>query len=50
VIQNGQSGRVLDADTGTLNQDGTRVQLWDKNGQQNQKWTVAPYTGGVPID
>ncbi len=32
-----QSGRCADVPTGAVN--GTQVQLWDCNGQQNQSWT-----------
>jgi hypothetical protein len=39
IITNVASGRVLDADTGTIGQDGTVVQLWSATGQ--------PIRGGI---
>lgn len=36
--RNVQSGRCLDADTGTIGSNGTNVQLWDCGGGQNQVW------------
>jgi hypothetical protein len=35
-----QSGRCLDADTGSIGGNGTKVQLWDCWGGQNQSWSV----------
>ncbi len=35
-----QSGRCLDADTGTIGTNGTKVQLWDCWGGQNQQWKM----------
>jgi chitinase len=32
------SGRCLDADLGTINQGGTKVQVWDCAGGPNQNW------------
>src|SRR5579884_2261488 len=37
-IQDAQSGRCLDADTATIGSNGTKVQLWDCWGGQNQRW------------
>ncbi|MGO4754068.1 RICIN domain-containing protein [Streptomyces sp. 2MCAF27] len=37
-----QSGRCLDINNSTTAND-TQVQLWDRNGGSNQRWT---YTGG----
>jgi|GEM_PF-1234168 hypothetical protein len=39
-IQDAQSGRCLDADTATIGSNGTKVQLWDCWGGQNQNWQV----------
>jgi ABC-type sugar transport system substrate-binding protein len=39
--------RCLDADTATINQNGTKVQLWDCWGGDNQKWQVLPGNGVV---
>jgi Ricin-type beta-trefoil lectin domain-like len=35
-----QSGRCLDADTGSIGGNGTKVQLWDCWGGKNQSWAV----------
>ena len=35
---NQASGRCLDADLGTINQNGTKVQVWDCSGGTNQDW------------
>ena len=32
--------RCLDADLGTINGNGTKVQLWTCNGATNQKWNL----------
>jgi hypothetical protein len=42
VIRNAQSGKCLDADGNHLDQNGDRVQLWDCNGGDNQKWYLEP--------
>jgi hypothetical protein len=34
-----RSGRCLDADLNTIGGNGTKVQLWDCNGQLQQRWT-----------
>jgi len=39
-IHSDVSGRCLDADTATIGGNGTKVQLWDCWGGQNQKWQV----------
>jgi len=39
-IVNSQSNRCLDADTGSIGNNGTKVQLWSCWGGQNQSWTV----------
>ncbi len=44
-IVGGQSGRCLDV-TGVSQNNGTQVQLWDCNGQNNQRWT---YTSGKQL-
>ena len=31
-------GRVIDADGYTLGKNGTKIQLWDKNGSAHQNW------------
>jgi Ricin-type beta-trefoil lectin domain/Ricin-type beta-trefoil lectin domain-like len=36
--RNAQSNRCLDADANTIGGNGTKVQLWDCNGRQNQFW------------
>ncbi|GAA0921953.1 hypothetical protein GCM10009557_91530 [Virgisporangium ochraceum] len=43
--------RCLDADTGTMGADGTRVQLWDCNGEPQQRWLVFSYpvTGAIGL-
>jgi len=33
------NGRVIDADGYTLGKNGTKIQLWDKNGSLHQSWT-----------
>ena len=38
-IVGGQSGRCLDV-TGVSQTNGTQIQLWDCNGQNNQRWTA----------
>ncbi|HZM80855.1 MAG TPA: RICIN domain-containing protein [Candidatus Limnocylindrales bacterium] len=38
TIVNAASGRCLDADLGTINQEGTKVQVWDCAGGANQQW------------
>ena len=41
VIQSlgpGANARVIDADWNTLGKNGTKIQLWDKNGSENQNW------------
>jgi Ricin-type beta-trefoil lectin domain/Ricin-type beta-trefoil lectin domain-like len=35
-----QSGRCLDADTGTIGANGTKVQLWDCSNGGNQHWVM----------
>jgi hypothetical protein len=35
---NQASGRCLDADLGTINQNGTKVQVWDCGSGTNQQW------------
>jgi hypothetical protein len=37
-IVNLASGRCLDADSGTIGGQGTKVQVWDCNGGANQNW------------
>ena len=39
--------RCLDADLGTINQNGTKVQLWDCWGGDNQKWQAVTTGGGI---
>jgi hypothetical protein len=39
-IYNNHSQRCLDADLYTLGTNGTRVQLWNCNGQAQQRWRV----------
>jgi hypothetical protein len=39
-ITTGSNNRCLDADLGTIGGNGTRVQLWDCNGWDNQKWDL----------
>lgn len=49
LIQNADSGRYLDADTNTIHEDGTVVQLWDYTGSQaNQLWFI--YTHADQFD
>lgn len=36
------SGQCLDADLNTINRNGSRVQLWQCNGQAQQKWYIEP--------
>ena len=38
AIHSAKSGRCLDADLNTIGGNGTKVQLWDCNGQPQQKW------------
>ncbi len=38
TIKSKWGNRCLDADLGTINSNGTRVQLWDCNGWNNQRW------------
>ena len=40
-----RSGRCIDADLNTIGANGTKVQLWDCNGQPQQRWTY--YTNGT---
>jgi hypothetical protein len=40
TMTSGYDGRCLDADLNTINANGTRVQLWDCNGQPQQKWSL----------
>jgi Ricin-type beta-trefoil lectin domain len=37
-LVNGESGRCLDADTNTLGENGTKVQLWACHSGKNQQW------------
>jgi Ricin-type beta-trefoil lectin domain-like len=48
VIVNVASTRLLDADTGTIGQDGTRVQLFgrDATGQPQRQWLIQSAGGG----
>ncbi len=46
-IQSGYNGRCLDADLNTTAGNGTKVQLWDCNGQMQQKWRVDHVDGQV---
>jgi hypothetical protein len=39
--------KCLDADLPTINQNGTKVQLWDCWGGDNQKWNVYPIEGTI---
>jgi opacity protein-like surface antigen len=39
-IHNAFFGRCLDADTGSISGNGTKVQLWDCNGWNNQSWDL----------
>jgi hypothetical protein len=48
VIRNYQSGKCLDADANYLSQNGDRVQLWDCNGGDNQKWYLEPINPNDP--
>jgi hypothetical protein len=43
--------RCLDADTATIAENGTRIQLWDCNGQPQQRWLVFAYpvTGAIGL-
>lgn len=43
TLSNELSGRCLDADLNTIGSNGTRVQLWDCNGQPQQKWYIDQY-------
>ncbi|MFD0578464.1 ricin-type beta-trefoil lectin domain protein [Dactylosporangium darangshiense] len=45
MIVGGQSGRCVDINGGTT-ANGTQAQLWDCNGQTNQRWT---YTSGKQL-
>lgn len=36
----GHNGKCLDADNGTIGGNGTRVQMWDCNGWDNQQWLL----------
>jgi Ricin-type beta-trefoil lectin domain len=38
TLVNAASGRCLDADTGTINQEGTKVTVWDCSAWDNQIW------------
>jgi Ricin-type beta-trefoil lectin domain len=38
-LRNAASVRCLDADTGTIGSNGTKVQLWDCSGNANQDWS-----------
>jgi hypothetical protein len=41
-LRNVASGRYLDADSWSLDTDGTKVQLWDSVGGVNQSWQPLP--------
>ncbi|ONI76321.1 hypothetical protein ALI144C_37325 [Actinosynnema sp. ALI-1.44] len=41
MLRNAHSGRCLDADLNTITANGTKVQLWDCNGQNQQRWREA---------
>jgi hypothetical protein len=41
VLISGHDGRCLDADVATPTRNGTRVQVWQCNGWNNQAWSVA---------
>ncbi|MFI9011428.1 RICIN domain-containing protein [Actinosynnema sp. NPDC053489] len=43
TIRNGGNARCLDADLGTIGTDGTKVQLWECHGDDNQLWTFEPH-------
>jgi hypothetical protein len=38
MIRNAQSNRCLDAEASTINQNGTKIQLWDCQFTPNQQW------------
>lgn len=38
MFRNRWNGRCLDADLNTITRNGTRVQMWDCNGQNQQRW------------
>jgi hypothetical protein len=42
-------GRCLDADANTIGGNGTKVQLWDCNGQSQQYWALTPSGQGYQI-
>jgi hypothetical protein len=42
-LRNADSGRCLDADTNTINKNGTTIQLWDCNSSAEQSWQVNPH-------
>jgi hypothetical protein len=48
AIVNVTSGRTLDADTGTINEDGTIVQLYGRSATDtpNRQWLILPAGGG----
>jgi len=39
-IEHPASGRFLDANANSINQNGCPIQLWDANGGNNQKWVL----------
>jgi hypothetical protein len=48
-ISNADSPRCLDADLNTIGGNGTKVQLWDCNGQTQQYWLLTPSGSGYQI-
>jgi hypothetical protein len=48
-LVNEDSGRCLDADANTIGGNGTKVQLWDCNGQTQQYWLLTPSGQGYQI-
>jgi hypothetical protein len=40
AVRSGYNGQCLDADLATISSKGTKVQLWDCNGQKQQQWSI----------
>lgn len=38
LVWNAHDGRCLDGDVSSVTHSGTKVQLWDRNGWDNQRW------------
>ncbi|WP_157875969.1 RICIN domain-containing protein [Streptacidiphilus griseoplanus] len=45
IVTNGLGGQCLDGDTNTIPGNGAKVQLWDCNGQSQQRWYWYPVAG-----